>query len=73
VPRPQGAGQGRRRGRPVRPRRSPPTAPIAPVLAGVTLQAGLGTPFVLAGALKSIYDLGLYAAFRNVQIARERP
>ena len=48
------------------------TRPIAPVLAGVTLQAGLGAPFVLAGALKSIYDLGLYAAFRNVELVGER-
>jgi len=35
------------------------TRPIAPALAGLTLQAGLGAPFILAGALKSIYDLGL--------------
>jgi hypothetical protein len=49
------------------------TRPLAQVLAGVTHQAGLlGAPFVLAGALRSISDLGLYAAFRNVEVAGER-
>jgi hypothetical protein len=32
----------------------------------------LGAPFVLAGALRSISDLGPYAAFRNVEVAGER-
>jgi predicted MFS family arabinose efflux permease len=44
------------------------TRPLAPLLAGVALRAGLGTPFVIAGALKSVYDLGLYALFRKVAL-----
>jgi hypothetical protein len=32
---------------------------------GPTPQAGLEAPFLIAGALKSIYDLGLYALFRD--------
>jgi predicted MFS family arabinose efflux permease len=48
------------------------TRPIAPLLAGVILRAGLGAPFLVAGALKSIYDVGLYAVFRNVEVAGER-
>jgi predicted MFS family arabinose efflux permease len=39
--------------------------PLAPLLAGVALRAGLGLPFVLAGALKSAYDLSFYATFRD--------
>jgi predicted MFS family arabinose efflux permease len=39
--------------------------PLAPVLAGVALRAGLGLPFVLAGTLKSAYDLAFYASFRG--------
>jgi MFS family permease len=43
------------------------TRPIAPLLAGVTIRAGLGTPFLIAGALKGVYDLGLFALFRGVE------
>src|SRR5205807_6549438 len=43
------------------------TRPIAPLLAGATVGASLGAPFVIAGALKSLYDLGLYALFRGVE------
>jgi hypothetical protein len=46
--------------------------PLAPVLAGGALRLGLGVPFLLAGALKSIYDIGLYLTFRQVPLARER-
>jgi len=49
------------------------TRPLAPLLAGVALRAGLGAPFVIAGALKSVYDLGLFALFRNVHAETERP
>jgi hypothetical protein len=42
------------------------TRPIAPLLIGPLLAVGLGAPFVVAGALKSVYDAGLYALFRNV-------
>ena len=49
------------------------TRPLAPLLTGATLRAGLGTPFVIAGVLKSVYDLGLYVLFRNVALEGERP
>jgi predicted MFS family arabinose efflux permease len=48
------------------------TRPIAPLIAGATLRAGLGAPFVIAGTLKSAYDLGLYLTFRNVAVEGER-
>lgn len=48
------------------------TRPVAPLVAGATLQGALGAPFVIAGTLKSAYDLGLYALFRNVEVERER-
>jgi MFS family permease len=45
----------------------------APALSGITLRAtGSGLPFVLAGALKIVYDLGLYVRFRNVPLEHER-
>ena len=49
------------------------TRPIAPLLAGATLRAGLGAPFLIAGALKSVYDLGLYLTFRTVAVEGEPP
>jgi predicted MFS family arabinose efflux permease len=37
-----------------------------PLLAGLAIQAAvLGLPFVAGGALKIVYDLGLYAGFRR--------
>ena len=48
------------------------TRPIAPLIAGATLRAGLGAPFLIAGALKSVYDLGLYLTFRTVAVEGER-
>src|SRR5881398_371808 len=47
------------------------TRPIAPLLAGAALRASLGAPFLIAGALKSAYDLGLYALCRNVEVEAE--
>lgn len=44
------------------------TRPIAPLLAGVALRGSLGAPFLIAGALKSLYDIGLYAIFRSVPV-----
>ena len=32
----------------------------------------LCAPFLIAGASKSVYDLGLYVLFRNVEVAGER-
>ena len=49
------------------------TRPVAPLIAGATLRGALGAPFLIAGALKSVYDLCLYALFRNVDVATERP
>jgi hypothetical protein len=42
-------------------------------LAGATLRGALGAPFFIAGALKSVYDLALYAVFRDVEVAGEPP
>ena len=44
------------------------TRPVAPLLAGATLRIGLGAPFLVAGTLKSIYDIGLWVLFRNVPL-----
>ena len=44
---------------PARSRRSSPAARSA---------LGLGAPFLIAGALKSVYDIGLYLMFRRVPI-----
>ena len=52
------------------------TKPIGPLLAGVAMRGALGVPFVVAGALKSVYDVGLYIVFRNVPVdgsAADRP
>jgi hypothetical protein len=41
-------------------------------LAGALLQSlALGAPFIIAGILKGIYDLGLLAAFRNIKPEEE--
>src|SRR5262249_39231280 len=36
------------------------TRPIAPLVAGAVIRGSLGIPFVVGGALKCVYDLGLY-------------
>jgi hypothetical protein len=36
---------------------------VLPLLGGA-----LGAPFVIAGALKCVYDVGLYALFRRVEL-----
>jgi predicted MFS family arabinose efflux permease len=48
------------------------TRPVAPLLAGAALRGALGAPFVIAGALKSVYDVGLYILFRNIEVEGER-
>jgi predicted MFS family arabinose efflux permease len=40
--------------------------PLAPLISGPILAVSLGAPFVIAGALKSVYDAGLYTLFRHV-------
>jgi len=47
------------------------TRPVAPLIAGATLKGALGAPFFIAGALKSVYDVGLYVVFRNVRVEGE--
>jgi predicted MFS family arabinose efflux permease len=49
------------------------TRPVAPLLAGAAIRGALGLPFLLAGALKSIYDLGLYLVFRDVPVPGATP
>jgi predicted MFS family arabinose efflux permease len=47
----------------------PAAASIAPVLTGIAFQlAAAGLPFVLAGAIKIVYDLSLLATFRHVAV-----
>ena len=47
----------------------PAAASIAPVLTGIAFQlAAAGLTFVLSGAIKIVYDLTLFATFRNVPI-----
>src|SRR5262249_37725568 len=48
------------------------TRPIAPLIAGATLRGALGAPFFIAGALKGLYDLGLYLTFRDVRIQTQQ-
>ena len=43
--------------------------PLAPLVAMPLLGGALAAPFVIAGALKCIYDLGLYGLFRKVDPA----
>jgi MFS family permease len=44
------------------------TRPIGPLLAAPLTQIALGIPFVVGGAIKCVYDLGLYALFRRVRL-----
>jgi len=48
--------------------------PLGALVAGGLLQgAFVGAPFLLAGALKSVYDLALYRLFRDVELTADRP
>jgi predicted MFS family arabinose efflux permease len=42
--------------------------PLAPLAAGPLAQVALGAPFVVAGAVKTVYDIALYARFRGVPL-----
>jgi len=44
------------------------TRPVGPLLAAPLAQIALGIPFVVAGAMKCVYDLGLYFMFRRVRL-----
>jgi MFS family permease len=46
--------------------------PLGPLIAGPIITVSLGAPFVIAGVLKSVYDLGLYALFRRVKLPDSR-
>lgn len=48
------------------------TRPLAPLVAGPLIPLSLGAPFVIAGALKIVYDLGLYALFRRTPLPADR-
>jgi MFS family permease len=41
------------------------TRPLGPLVAAPIMQVSLGAPYVIAGVLKSVYDLALYRAFRR--------
>ncbi|HEU0248456.1 MAG TPA: MFS transporter [Gaiellaceae bacterium] len=41
------------------------TRPLGPLVAAPIMQVSLGAPYVVAGVLKSVYDLALYRAFRR--------
>ena len=42
--------------------------PVGPLLAGAAQQVALGFPFLLAGTIKSTYDLVLWRWFRHVEL-----
>jgi hypothetical protein len=44
------------------------TRPAGPVLAGAAQSVALGFPFVIAGGLKSLYDVVLWRWFRHVPL-----
>lgn len=44
------------------------TRPIGPIAAGALLTQAAGTPFLVAGAIKSLYDLTLWRWFRTVPL-----
>jgi predicted MFS family arabinose efflux permease len=44
------------------------TRPLGPPLAVAAEQIAIGLPFVLAGAIKSVYDVTLWRWFRRVQV-----
>lgn len=47
------------------------TRPAGPVLAGAAQSVALGFPFVIAGSLKSVYDVALWRWFRRVPLPEE--
>lgn len=48
------------------------TRPIGPALAGATLTLSAGAPFLIAGALKSVYDLILWGWFRTIPLSQRK-
>ncbi|MGI8828503.1 MAG: hypothetical protein ACR2I5_01850, partial [Candidatus Limnocylindria bacterium] len=43
--------------------------PAGPALASASMGMAAGIPFLVAGGLKIVYDLALYATFRRVRLA----
>ena len=41
--------------------------PVGPLVSGPLIAVAVGAPFVIAGAVKSVYDIGLYVLFRHVK------
>ena len=46
--------------------------PVGPLLAGASQNIALGLPFLIAGSIKAVYDLGVYSWFRKVPLRDER-
>jgi MFS family permease len=49
------------------------TRPVGPLLAGATQALAIGAPFLIAGSIKSAYDLVLWRWFRNVELPSPAP
>ena len=49
------------------------TRPAGPALAGLLQPLGLAIPFLVAGAVKSAYDLALWRLFRAVPLPTQTP
>lgn len=50
------------------------TRPLAPIIAGALVQAStLAAPFVIAGTLKSAYDVAFWRMFRRVPVTPDAP
>jgi len=47
------------------------TRPIGTVLGGIVASVAIGLPFVIAGSIKSVYDLVLWRWFRRVELTEE--
>ncbi len=45
--------------------------PLGPALASLSMGMAAGIPFVVAGALKAVYDVALYFTFRRVRLTDE--
>ncbi len=43
--------------------------PIGPLIAGAAITIAAGAPFIIAGALKSLYDLTLWGWFRTIPLS----
>jgi predicted MFS family arabinose efflux permease len=46
--------------------------PIGPVVAGAAITIAAGAPFVVAGIIKSIYDVTLWAWFRTIPLSNRK-